>query len=141
MPPAFPTVAGPSPIVLLHLGSALAALVLGAAILLRPKGRGAHRWMGWTWVALMATAALSSAFVGTGRMPNLAGFSPIHLLTLFVLWQQPRGVLAARRGEVALHRKTMRGLYIGGCVVAGLFTLAPGRLLGQWLWGAAGLLA
>ena len=131
----------PTPIVLLHLSAALAALALGLVILLRPKGRGTHRWMGWTWVVFMGTAALSSAFLGGGKLPNLAGFSPIHLLTLFVLWQLPRGVMAARRGEVAVHRKTMRGLYIGGCVVAGLFTLAPGRLLGHWLWGAAGLLA
>jgi uncharacterized membrane protein len=28
----------------------------------------------------------------------------------------------------------MRGLYIGGCVVAGLFTLLPGRFLGDMLW-------
>ena len=28
-----------------------------------------------------------------------------------------------------------RGIYIGGCVVAGLFTLLPGRFLGSLLWG------
>ena len=29
----------------------------------------------------------------------------------------------------------MTGLYIGACVVAGLFTLLPGRFLGSLLWG------
>jgi uncharacterized membrane protein len=31
------------------------------------------------------------------------------------------------------HQKAMRGTFWGGCV-AGLFALAPGRFLGQWLW-------
>jgi len=34
------------------------------------------------------------------------------------------------------HRKTMQRLYIGACVVAGLFTLLPGRFLGSLLWGS-----
>jgi uncharacterized membrane protein len=28
----------------------------------------------------------------------------------------------------------MRGLYFGACVVAGVFTLLPGRYLGGLLW-------
>ncbi len=122
------------PEVALHLASALGALALGLVLLLGRKGSGTHRALGWTWVLLMGTAAASSTFIQGGRLPNLAGFSPIHGLTLFVLWQLPRGILYARRGQVAAHRKTMRGLYAGGCVVAGLFALAPGRLLGQWLF-------
>ena len=31
-------------------------------------------------------------------------------------------------------RKTMTSIYIGGCIVAGLFTLLPGRLLGGALF-------
>ena len=47
-------------------------------------------------------------------------------------------VLAFRflfQGNVTGHRKTMRHLYLGACVVAGLFTLSPHRLLGQLVWG------
>lgn len=122
------------PVLALHLGSALAALALGALILWGRKGNGVHRSMGWAWVLAMGAAALSSVFVRGGEMPNIAGFSPIHALTLLVLWQLPRGVRFARQGNVAAHRKTMRSLYLGGCVVAGLFTLAPGRYLGHLLW-------
>ena len=32
------------------------------------------------------------------------------------------------------HRKAMRSLYIGACLLAGLFTLLPGRFLGRLLW-------
>jgi uncharacterized membrane protein len=82
----------------------------------------------------MGTAALSSAFIHGGGLPNLYGFSPIHAFTLFVLWQLPRGIRYVRQGNVVAHRKTMRGLYLGGCIVAGMFTLLPGRFLGQLLW-------
>lgn len=122
------------PEVAVHLVAALGALALGLFILYGRKGSGTHRWMGWTWVLLMGTAAASSAFIQGGKLPGLHGFSPIHLFTIFVLWQLPRGILYARRGNVVAHRRTMRGLYIGGCIVAGLFTLLPGRFLGQLLW-------
>jgi uncharacterized membrane protein len=32
---------------------------------------------------------------------------------------------------VTAHRKTMTSIYVGGCIVAGPFTLLPGRLLGS----------
>lgn len=122
------------PLLFLHLACALAALALGGFVLWGRKGSGTHRWTGKLWVALMGGAALSSAFIGGGQLPNIQGFSPIHLLTLFVLWQLPLGVRYARQGNIVAHRRTMRGLYIGGCIVAGLFTLMPGRFLGQLLW-------
>ena len=122
------------PEVAVHLVSALGALALGLYMLYGRKGDTVHRSLGWAWVALMGTAAVSSGFIQGGRLPGVAGFSFIHLFTLFVLWQLPRGILYARQGNVVAHRKTMRGLYIGGCIVAGAFTLLPGRFLGQLLW-------
>ena len=38
------------------------------------------------------------------------------------------------RGNITAHRKTMRGAYIGSCLIAGLFTLLPGRYMGQLVW-------
>lgn len=131
---AFATLLAAQPIVFLHLACALGALGLGSIILARRKGSATHRRMGRAWVALMAGAALSSAFLRGGGLPHLGGFSPIHALTLLVLWLLPRGIRFARQGDLVAHRKTMRGLYLGGCVVAGLFTLMPGRFLGEWLW-------
>jgi uncharacterized membrane protein len=121
------------PLVFVHLVCALAALGLGAVILVRRKGTPSHRAVGWAWVVLMGLATVSSAFIRDYRMPNLAGFTPIHFLTVFVAWQLPKGVLLARRGQMAAHRSTMRGLYFGGCVAAGLFALLPGRFLGRQL--------
>ncbi len=128
------------PLIFVHMVCAIAALVLGAVLLLRRKGTPSHRALGWAWVLLMAGATISSAFIRDTGMINLAGFTPIHLLTLLVAVQLPRAVLAIRRGRVDAHRQAMRGMYIGGCVVAGLFTLLPGRFLGRQLWGAVGTL-
>ena len=120
------------PVVFVHLVSMLAAVVLGAVLLRGRKGATTHRVLGWTWVALMATAALTSWFIrGSGPW---WGLSWIHLLTLLVCLTLPLAVLAARRGRVAAHRSAMTQLYWGACIAAGVFTLLPGRFLGRLVW-------
>jgi uncharacterized membrane protein len=37
--------------------------------------------------------------------------------------------------NVVGHRKTMLGLFFGALVVAGAFTLLPGRILGRAVFG------
>jgi len=123
------------PLIFFHLVTAVGALLLGIVMLSRRKGTGSHRLLGWTWVALMGSTALASAFIRDYRLPNVFGYRPIHLLTITVAVLLPLAVLHARRGNVRGHRRTMTGLYIGACIVAGLFTLLPGRFLGSLLWG------
>jgi len=120
-----------------HLPLALAALLLGPFALWSRKGTTLHRSAGRLWVLLMLGAAASSLFIRGSGLPNLAGFSPIHLLSLATLAGLPMAVRAAMQGRIQAHRKAMRGVYIGGCLVAGAFTLMPGRFLGQMLWGQA----
>ncbi|MBL8330838.1 MAG: DUF2306 domain-containing protein [Rubrivivax sp.] len=130
------------PLIFFHLITAAAALVLGIVLMLRRKGTGSHRWLGWSWVLLMGTTTVLSAFIRDYGMPNIAGFTPIHAFTVLVAVQLPRGVWYIRRGNVQGHRQTMRGLFFGACVVAGIFTLLPGRFLGSLLWrDALGLMA
>ncbi len=128
------------PLVFFHLVTAFAALLIGMLVMLRRKGTTSHRAWGWAFVLLMAATAVASGFVRDYRLPNLAGFTPIHFFTVFVLFNLPRGIWFIRQGNVAAHRKTMRGLFIGGCIVAGIFTLLPGRFLGQMLWRSLGLI-
>jgi len=123
------------PLIFFHLVTATGALLLGLFMLLRRKGTRSHRLLGWTWVALMASTALASAFIRDYRLPNLWGYTPIHLFTVTVAVMLPLGLWYAKRGRIEGHRKTMQRLYIGACVVAGLFTLLPGRFLGSLLWG------
>lgn len=129
------------PVVFVHLVSAVGALLLGLVLLLRRKGTAGHRGLGYSWVLLMGTAAVSSAFIRADRLPNIAGFSPIHLFTVAVAVMLPLAIWHARQGRVQLHRKLMRNMYVGGCVVAGLFAFAPGRVLHQMLMGSLGQLA
>ena len=128
------------PLIFFHLVTAIAALAIGTLVMLRRKGTGSHRAWGWAWVVLMAGTTVASGFIRDFRLPNIAGITPIHFFTAFVAFQLPRGIWFIRQGNVAAHRKTMRGMYIGGCVVAGVFTLLPGRFLGRQLWQAVGLL-
>ena len=123
------------PLIFFHLVTAIGALLLGIVMLSRRKGTSSHRTLGWIWIALMGSTALASAFIRDYRLPNLAGYTPIHGFTLFVAVMLPLAIWYIRRGNVSGHRKTMTGLYIGACVVAGLFTLLPGRFLGSLLWG------
>jgi uncharacterized membrane protein len=117
------------PIVYVHLFAAVSAFLLGAWQLARPKGTPGHRAAGWTWAVLMMTVAVSSLWI-----PSFLHFSWIHLFTLLVLVMLPIGVWRARHGNIEGHRKTMRGLYAGGLIIAGIFTLVPGRLLGNLIW-------
>ncbi|MEJ7930900.1 DUF2306 domain-containing protein [Ramlibacter sp. AN1015] len=127
-------------VVAIHLSAALAALALGPVALWARRGRTQRPWLhraaGYAWVTFMLVAAFSALFIREGRLPNVAGFSPIHLLvplTLASLWGAFR---ALARRDFVLHRRIMQSLYLGACVVAGAFTLLPGRLLHGVVFGA-----
>jgi uncharacterized membrane protein len=131
---AFSRLLAHHPLVFFHLVTAFSALLIGIVVMLRRKGNFDHRLLGWTWVVLMASTAIASVFIRDYRAPNLFGFTPIHAFTLLVAVMLPRGIWHIRRGNVMGHRKTMRGLFSGACVIAGVFTLLPSRFLGQVLW-------
>lgn len=122
------------PLVFVHLVTALLALVLGIVIMSQRKGTNAHRRLGWAWVVLMTTTTAASAFIRDYNLPNLAGFTPIHAFTVLVAVGLPRAVWFARQGRVDDHRRRMRALFYGACVLAGIFTLLPGRFMGRLLW-------
>ncbi|MEI7969148.1 MAG: DUF2306 domain-containing protein [Betaproteobacteria bacterium] len=117
-----------TPVIIAHASFAATALALGTWVLLRAKGTRSHRIAGWTWVILMASVAGSSFFIFRDR------YSWIHGLSVYTLAALVVGVRRARRHEVRRHRSTMISLFAGALVVAGAFTLLPGRLLGHTLW-------
>ena len=122
-------VQAPPLVVYVHFIAALAAMAIGAVQLARPKGTAGHRVIGWTWAALMMVVALSSLWI-----PAFLAFTWIHLFTLFVMVTLPLALYRAHRGEGAGHAKGMRGIYVGGLIVAGVFAFMPGRVLGNLLW-------
>jgi uncharacterized membrane protein len=134
-----------SPVIAVHLSASLAALVIGPLVLWARRGHTAriaatqrprlHRAAGYAWVTLMLMSALSALFIRDVNLPNVWGYTPIHLFVPYTLGGL---FLAFRRlfqGDLAGHRKNMLGLYLGACVGAGAFTLLPSRYLGQLVWG------
>src|SRR6202020_530222 len=116
-----------APQIPLHAFAAMAAFVLGLVQFAAPKGTLPHRTIGWIWVALMALVAVSSFWIHQIRL--LGPFSPIHLLSIFTLAMLPFGVWFAHRHRVADHRRVMVLMFSGALVIAGLFTLLPGRIM------------
>ena len=116
----------------LHMMGAVLAMVIGTGLLLGVKGNLTHRILGWTWSGFMILTAISSFFI---HLINPHGLSLIHGLSAWVIVAVPFGIYAARRKQVQQHARTMSALFMGGLVVAGLFTLMPGRLMWQIFFG------
>ena len=116
-----------------HALAALAAVMPGGAQLATSKGTVRHRVSGWIWVSLMAYVAVSSFFISELRL--WGAFSPIHLLSVWTLFSLVIAVYHARRGNIRQHKIWMALLYVGALLIAGLFTLWPGRVMHGVLFG------
>ena len=105
-------------IVSLHIACATVALLLGPVILLGRKGDRRHRGLGLLFLGTMAGVDLS----GFGIYEFTGGPSLFHALALLnavTLW---RGLLAARRRDIANHLTLMAYGY------AALFAALGSRL-------------
>jgi uncharacterized membrane protein len=120
-------------VIRVHAFAAMAAFAVGLVQFAAPKGTLPHRAVGWSWAALMLTVAVSSLFIHLLRI--WGPWSPIHLLSLLVLVTLPLAVWAAHRHEVRQHRRAMTLLFIGALVIAGGFTLLPGRIMHAVVFG------
>lgn len=127
-----PLLAAP-PAVQAHAAAAMAAFLLGLGQFALPKGTARHRAIGWIWVILMTAVAVSSFFIHT--ICSFGIWSPIHLLSIFTLAVLPIAVTHARRHRVAQHRRAMQLLFVGALVIAGGFTLVPGRIMHDVVFG------
>lgn len=112
-------------IIWLHLIAALLALGLGIANLVLIKGTLRHRTVGWIWITSMLFVTLSSFFI---RELNDGEFSWIHGLTVWTLFCMLAAIFSIRRSWIRVHAGFMFGTMIG-VIVAGAFTLVPGRFI------------
>jgi len=122
-----------SPAIQLHAFAAMTAFALGVVQLSAPKGTLPHRTVGWIWVTLMLAVSISAFFIHQIRM--WGPWSPIHLLAIFTLITLPIAVWNAHRHRVPQHRNAMIAIFLGALVVAGLFTLVPGRIMHAVVFG------
>ena len=133
-----------TPAIAIHVAAAVAALAVGPVALWARRGATQrprlHRAAGYAWVTLMVAAAVSALFITGGGGPRWGSFGLIHLLIPVTLGGLALSFVRLARRDITGHRTLMQRTYIGACLVAGAFTLLPGRLLGHSLWGSLGLL-
>jgi uncharacterized membrane protein len=126
-------------VIAVHMSLALSAVAIGPLVLWTRLGSitrpQLHRALGYAWVTCMLGAALSGVFIRDFRLPNLWGYTPIHLLIPLTLFGLYRAFRFLAQKNIPGHRKTMQWLYFSACIVAGSFTLLPGRYLGDLVWG------
>jgi len=120
-------------VVQVHAFAAMAAFALGALQLAAPKGPIPHRAIGWIGAALMLVVSAASLFIHEIRL--WGSWSPIHLLSIFVLVMVTVAVMAARAHRIPAHARGMTLMFIGALVIAGAFTFLPGRIMHQVAFG------
>ena len=121
-----------------HVATVVPAAILGTwQIFFSRKGAPLHRAIGYVYLALMSVTALSTLWIHR-IMPDKPfwGFSPIHLLSVFTLVMLPLAVWRARWHQVEHHRRAMMSLFLGALVIAGAFTLLPGRIMHEVVFGS-----
>ena len=107
----------------IHLAAVVPAVGIGVWQLAARKGTRPHKLLGWIWVLAMAIAAISSFWIS-----KAGGFSVIHLLSVFVLFNLVSSIWYIRKGNVRAHKKFMVGTLIG-LAGAGIGAVMPGRFL------------
>ena len=124
-----------TPIMSLHLATVAPAAVLGAYLMLRSKGTPLHRLLGK--ILHGTDDDYGAAFFAYSCRGRPSGFGSLRSDSLAVV---ARAVFCAQRlhrsekHNVTAHKGNMIGVYVGGILVAGLFTLTPGRYLHQLLF-------
>ena len=118
-----------------HLSTIGPAFIIATYMMLIKKGTAQHKFLGRIYMMLMLFTAMVTLFMSAQVGPTLFDhFGFIHLLSVLVLYSVPSAYFAIKAGDVKKHKLNMIGLYIGGMVVAGGFTLVPGRFLGDLIF-------
>ncbi|RYF56021.1 MAG: DUF2306 domain-containing protein [Comamonadaceae bacterium] len=128
-----------TPLIAVHMTAALGALATGPIALWARRAKAQHprlhRAFGYAWVTLMVITAVSAIFIRDRTLPNIGGYTPIHLLVPVTLGSLVGAFYMLARHNIRGHRLLMRNLYVGACLVAGSFTLLPNRYLGRLVLG------
>lgn len=117
----------------IHAWIALLLIPLTLVIFLIPRGSSLHKTLGWAWVTGMGAVALSSFWITEIRL--IGPYSPIHALSILTLSSLVYAIYSIRTHRVARHRKTMLSLVWGALFGAGIFTLLPGRIMHNVVFG------
>ena len=122
-----------------HTAFALLAVPLGLYVLLTKKGTKQHRILGRIWVTFLIIVSLTAIFI---QAINPGQYSLIHLLIPFTLvsliypiWNIKKYKKTKIERYKYSHMYSMIGVYVGALLIAGAFTLMPGRFFHHILFG------
>ena len=117
----------------IHMATVIPVAILGAWMLAAPKGTPTHKALGKIWLILMVITCISTFFIHEIRL--IGDFSPIHILSAWVILGSYQAYRFARQGNIRAHRREVASMYLGGVVGAGIFTFFPGRVNNRILLG------
>lgn len=81
----------------------------------------------------MLVVSFSSFFIHEIKLWGV--YSPIHLLSLWTIVSVGLGIYFVRVGNIKRHQQVMIALYVFALILTGLFTLLPGRVMNQVIFG------
>jgi len=126
-------------IIYIHAFFALTAVPLGLYIFLTRKGTTKHKLFGRIWVAWLLTISLTAIFI---QEITPGEYSFIHLLIpltigslIYSIWSIKKFKKTKLKKYKKSHMSSMIGVYVGALILAGAFTLLPGRLFYEVLFG------
>ena len=117
----------------LHAVAAMAAIILGGVQFYMKKGGILHKLIGRTWIGLMVVVSVSSFFIH--KIELWGAYSPIHLLSVWTIFSLGLAIYYVRVGNIKRHKQVMIALYGLALLLTGLFTLMPGRVMHQIVFG------
>ena len=119
-----------------HLYTVVPCFFIGTILLLINKGTSLHKIMGRIYMPLMLITAFITLFIPAQVGPQLIfHFGWIHSFSFLTLYTVPTAYMAIKKGNIKSHRRKMILLYFGAIIIAGGFTLAPGRYLHNLFFG------
>ncbi len=119
----------------IHLSTIIPCVIIGTVLLLIKKGTPIHKKAGRVYMILMLFTAVITLFMPAKVGATFLGhFGWIHLLSFLTIWTVPTAYAAIRKGNVKSHKRKMIILYFGAIIIAGAFTLMPGRYLNDLLF-------
>ena len=115
----------------IHLIAVSPCLIIGAYLIyFSTKGSGNHINIGWAYMILMFFQAGISLFMEARVGPQfLNHFGWIHLLSILTIYTVPKSIYYIKNGDIKGHSRSMIILFWAGLIIAGGFTLVPGRYL------------
>jgi len=126
-------------IIYIHAFFALTAVPLGLYIFLTKKGTVKHILFGRIYISWLLTISLTAIFI---QEITPGEYSLIHLLIpltigslIYSIWSIRKYKKTTLLKYKRAHMSSMTSVYVGALILAGAFTLMPGRLFYEILFG------